>query len=56
MFVERLLQRGIGEFDSTNIRDVFALCEVAIYMLARQRLVRRILIDNCFAPLVVFFR
>src|SRR5713101_7464117 len=56
MFVERLLQRGVSELHPSDIRDVFALCKLAIYMLARQRRVRGILIDNCFAPLVVFVR
>jgi len=56
VFVERLLQRGISELYSSDIRDVFALREFAVHMLARQRRVRGVLIDNCFTALVVLVR
>src|SRR5215472_6943488 len=42
MFVERFLQRGVSELHSSDICNVFALCQFAIDMLARQRLVRGI--------------
>src|SRR6266571_2697234 len=35
MFVERLLQRSVGEFHSADVRDVFALGQLAVYMQAR---------------------
>src|SRR5262249_23067402 len=56
MLVERLLQRCVSELQSPDIRDIFALCEFTIHMLAGKWRVPRILIDDGFASLVVFVR
>ena len=53
-FVERLLQRGVSEFHSADVRDVFALGQFAIHVQARQRFVFVVLIDDRFAALLVF--
>src|SRR5213080_4888312 len=54
VLIERFLQRSISELDATDVCDVFALRQFAVNMLAWQRLILRILIDNRFATLVVF--
>ena len=46
MFVERLLQRSVSEFHSADIRDVFALRQLAVYMQARQRLIFVVLLHD----------
>src|SRR2546430_11296556 len=54
VLIERFLQRSISELDATDVCDVFALRQFAVNMLAWQRLILRILIDNRYATLVVF--
>ena len=56
LFVERLLQRSVGEFDSADIGDVFTLCKFTVEVQARQRLVFIVLLHDRFAPLVIFIR
>src|ERR1700746_2235324 len=54
MLVERLLQRSVGEFHSADVRDVFALCELAIHVQARQRLVFVVLLHDRSRALLKF--
>src|SRR4029077_957696 len=54
MFVQRFLQRGVGEFDSADISDVFALGELAIDVLTRQRLVSVVLLYDRTRTLLKF--
>ena len=56
MFIERLLQRGVGEFDSADVGDVFALCEFAVDVQARQRLVFVVLLHDRTRALFEFLR
>src|SRR6266496_785076 len=56
VLIERFLQRSISEFDATNVCDVFALRHFAVNVLAWQRLILRILINNRFATPVIFLR
>src|SRR2546430_15689738 len=56
VLIERFLQRSISELDATNICDVFALRQFAVNVLAWQRLILRILINNRFAAPVIFLR
>src|SRR6266513_4226616 len=56
ILIERFLQRSISELDATNICDVFALGQFAVNVLAGQRLILRLLINNRFATSVIFLR
>ena len=47
IFIERLLQCRIGELDSAQVGDVFALSQLAIHMQSRQRLVFAVLLHDC---------
>src|SRR5256886_14324080 len=56
VLIEGFLQCSISELDATNICDVFALRQFAVNVLAWQRLILRILINNRFAAPVIFLR
>src|ERR1043165_6011102 len=56
VFIERFLQRGICELDAADVSYVFALRQFTINILAWQRLILRILINNRLATPVVFLR
>ena len=56
MFIERFLERGIGEFHAADVRDVFALSQFAVQVQSGQRLVLIILIDDRLRAFFKFFR
>src|ERR1700731_5498886 len=54
MFIERLLQRGVGELYSADVGNVFALGQLAIDVQSLQRLVLLVLIDHRLSALCEF--
>src|SRR5207237_2743785 len=56
MFIERLLQRGVGEFQSADVGDVLALCQFTVHVQSRQRFVFTVLLYDCSRAFLEFFR